>query len=221
MYYFSSMSNLLNRKFKYTFSNATVILVIINALVYFLTDVIGISISSVPIKMYLSMMPAAVRHGWIWQIFTYMFVHGNFTHLFFNMFGLLMFGLIIEKSIGTREFLLFYFLSGIISGLISYIIYALTGQWVVFLVGASGAIYALLFLYAVLFPTSRIMMFFLIPMKAPFAVLLFMGIELFSQLTGSSGGVAHLTHLAGIFAAWMYCLVRFKINPIKVWKNYL
>ena len=106
-------------------------------------------------------------------------------------------------------------------GVVSYVFYLLQGALAAVIIGASGSIYALLFLAAVLFPQARVLLFFFIPMKMPIAVMVFIAIELFDQIVGLNGGVAHLIHLSSIAVAWLYCLVRFRLNPIQVWKENL
>ena len=170
--------------------------------------------------MYLSLNPILFTdYRMIWQPLTYLFVHADFSHLFFNMFALLVFGMQLEKTIGSKEFLLFYFVSGLISGLLSFGVYKFVGADRVFLMGASGAIYALLFAYAVVFPRNRIYIWGLIPVPAPILVLIYAIIEITSELTGRNGGTAHLAHLFGFFAAFLYFIIRMRINPFKVWKN--
>jgi membrane associated rhomboid family serine protease len=162
-----------------------------------------------------------VRYKWLWQFVTYMFVHDprSMSHLLFNMLGLFFFGLNVERSIGSREFLLFYLLTGILSGVISFAVYYFTGGYYIFLMGASGAIYALLLAYAVIFPRSRIFIWGILPVPAPLLVLIYAGIALFIQFTGRGAGVAHLTHLAGFAVAWLYIRIRMGISPIHVWRN--
>jgi membrane associated rhomboid family serine protease len=84
--------------------------------------------------------------------------------------------------------------------------------------GASGAIYALLLAYAVIFPRSMIYIWGIIPVPSPLLVLIYGAISLFSQIMGG-GGVAHLAHLMGFVLAWIYFLARMGINPVKVWKD--
>ncbi len=211
----------LNKKFKYTYSNACIYLVLLNVLVFLLTNYTRISFKGLPLVYWISLVPSFVNRGWIWQFLTYMFVHGSFTHLFFNMFALIMFGRILERALGTREFLLFYFLCGILGGVVSYLFYLLQGVTNVAIMGASGSIYALLFLCAVIFPSSRLMLFFFIPIKMPYAVMIYIAIEVFSQVFGMANGVAHLIHLSCILIAWIYVMLRFRLNPIKVWKENL
>ena len=211
----------LNRKFKYTYSNASVYIILANLLVFFLCNYTDIGFRGMPLVYWLSMIPAYVSRGWVWQLVTYMFVHGSFMHLFFNMFALLMFGRVLEQYLGTREFLLFYFLCGILGGVVSSVFYIIQGARFAVILGASGSIYAMLFLAAVLFPRARIMLFFFIPMRMPIAVMVFIAIEVISQVYGLSNGVAHLIHLSCIGIAWLYVALRFRLNPIKIWRENL
>ena len=210
----------INKKFSYTYSNICVYIIMANVLVFIATQYLNIYFKGWPLKYWLGLVPSLVNKGCVWQFFTYMFVHGSYMHLFFNMFALLMFGRMLEYYLGTREFLLFYFVCGFLAGVISYVFYLIQGTQV-FIVGASGCIYALLFLCAVLFPTSRILLFFFIPMRMPIAVMFYIAIEVFSQVFGVNDGVAHLIHLSGIAVAWLYVMIRFRMNPIRIWKDNL
>lgn len=154
-----------------------------------------------------------------WQVFSYMFIHQDVSHIFFNMIGLLVFGLPLEKAIGSREFTLFYLVTGVLSGLFSFVLYKFTGQYRVFLLGASGAIYAVLFAYAVFFPRSIIYVWGLVPVPAPVMVLIYAIIELGSGFFGARSNVAHYTHLFGFLAAWLYFVIRMGVHPLKIWKN--
>ncbi len=206
--------SILNRRFKYSFHNVTLWLIGINVLVFLLTEFIY------PRSVYyLAMIPSFILNGYVWQFVTYMFVHGSFSHLFFNMLGLYIFGLVVERRVGSKEFLLFYLLTGTLSGIFSFGCYYLA-QTNVVLVGASGALYAVMLLFTVLFPYAIIYVFGLIPMRAPFLVAGYFVIELVSQLTGYGGNVAHLTHLAGLLFAFLYCVVRMRMNPFKEWRRH-
>jgi len=206
-------NTILNKKFRYTYTNVTLKLIIINVAVFLLTMLVPRSYG------YLAMVPVYIvyRH-WYWQVLTYMFVHGGFTHLLFNMLGLFIFGTPVERRIGSKEFLLFYLLTGVLSGVFSLISYVLAGTNVV-LVGASGAIYAILLAFAVLYPTARVFIFGILPVRAPVLVIGYTVLEIFNQITGSSQGVAHLTHLAGFAFAYLYFLFRLRINPIQEWRR--
>lgn len=155
----------------------------------------------------------------VYQLFTYMFMHANFGHLFFNMFALWMFGNTLENLWGSRRFLLFYMVCGIGAGLcqelVQYIQYATSlaqystvnmGGSIVTMdaylnmlttVGASGAIYGLLLAFGMTFPNSMIYLYFLFPIKAKWFVIGYAVIELVSGLTGV-GNVAHFAHLGGM-----------------------
>jgi len=126
----------------------------------------------------------------------------------------------VERRVGSKEFLMFYLLAGFFSGVVSFVSYLLAGTNVI-LVGASGAIYGVLLMFAVFYPYARIFVFGLIPVRAPLLVVLYTIIELYSQVFGSGGNVAHLTHLSGLLFAYLYCRIRMRINPIEVFKRTL
>ncbi len=204
-------SSIIRRPFRYTFFNATLILILVNVGVFLLTSLS----SRLQNILSLNVICVFVYH-FFWQPLSYMFTHANFQHLLFNMMGLLFFDLPIERTLGSREFLLFYFVCGILDGLISLALYYFLGFYTVFLLGASGAIYSLLLAYAVIFPRNRIFLFAIIPLPAPLLVALYAVIEFFSQFSASS--TAHFTHLTGFVLAWIYLYVRMGLNPIKIWR---
>ena len=214
-----SFSSKIRTPFRYEMWNVTLWLIIINIIVYFL------SVLQPALFSYLSLNVINViyKHAY-WQFFTYMFTHGNFQHVFFNMLGLFFFGFSVEKAIGSKEFLLFYLLSGIFCGLVSFAAYylsALSGNIMAYynsLLGASGAIYAVLLAYAVIFPRNMIFIFGILPLPAPILVIVYAVIDFGGQFIGSSN-VAHLAHLSGFVFAWFYFIVRMGINPWKVWKQ--
>lgn len=139
--------------------------------------------------------------GYVWQLFTYMFVHGGFGHLFWNMFVLWMFGMEIENYWGKREFYKFYFITGIGSGLVTLLFS--TGSRIP-VVGASGAIYGVLVAFAMLFPERQIYFYFLIPIKAKFFVAIMVVITFFSTLAPGTCNISHLTHLGGLAIGYLY-----------------
>ena len=155
----------------------------------------------------------------IYQLVTYMFMHGNFGHLFFNMFALWMFGNTLENIWGSKRFLLFYMVCGIGAGLcqelVQYIQYAASlaqyetvnmGGRIISMdsylnmmttVGASGAIYGLLLAFGMMFPDSRIYLYFLFPIKAKWFVIGYAVLELVLGFQGVDN-VAHFAHLGGM-----------------------
>ena len=163
------------------------------------------------------MIPGMVIHEHAyWQFVTYMFVHGSVWHLFSNMLGLYIFGSAVEREVGTREFVLFYFLTGTLSGIASFFAYLFTGTNAI-LLGASGALYAVMLLFSVIYPRAVIYLFGIMPIRAPVLVIIYFFMELFSQMGQYGGSVAHMTHLSGLVFAFLYCLIRLRIKPWRAW----
>ncbi|MGE5314054.1 MAG: rhomboid family intramembrane serine protease [Acidobacteriota bacterium] len=138
-----------------------------------------------------------------WQLFTYMFIHAGFTHLLFNMLALWMFGMELENTMGSRRFLLFYILCGLGGGLANLLIAPLFTS-VGPTVGASGAIYGVLLAFGMMFPDRLIFIYFFIPIKAKYFVILYMALEFIS--VGSMDGVAHFAHLGGALVGFIFLL---------------
>jgi membrane associated rhomboid family serine protease len=203
--------NLIKRPFRYRYDNVTLYLIAINILVFLAQQVFA----GRYIDYYIAVFPPAILNGWVWQFVTYMFAHGGISHLLFNMLALFIFGTQVERHLGSKEFLLYYLLTGVLAGVFSFLIYWFTGQFEVLLLGASGAIFAVQLAYAALFPNAVIYIWGILPLRAPVMVLTFTVIELVSSVTGFRSGVAHLTHLAGFGFGWLYFLFRFGINPWK------
>lgn len=153
-----------------------------------------------------------------WQILTHMFMHGGFWHIFFNMYSLLMFGSILERSLGTKKYLIFYFVTGLGAAALHtgvewlqarvFIANGIAQAYQQLLVtptlGASGAIYGVLIGFAMLYPQARLMLIFPpIPVKAKWLVIIFVAIELFLGINGFQEGVAHFAHLGGMLFGWL------------------
>ena len=207
-------NSIINRPFPYTFSSVTFYLIGINIIFYMIGYIYPRSV------FYTAMIPGLVlERFYIWQFITYMFTHGGLTHILFNMLGLFFFGMQVERRVGSHEFLLFYLLTGTLAGILSFIIYYFTGSYNVILLGASGAVFAVLFAFAVYFPNAQIYIMGIFPVKAPLLVIGYTVIELFSQMTSARLGVAHLTHLAGFGFAYLYFILRLGINPIDSFKH--
>lgn len=134
-----------------------------------------------------------------WQLFTYAFLHGGFNHLFFNMFALWMFGLPVEKVWGSRRFAEFYLVCILGAGLIQLLVQYISGS-VYPTIGASGAVFGLLLAYGVMWPNAKLfLIFFPVPIKAKWFVLIYGGAELIFGVTGAMPQVAHYAHLGGLF----------------------
>lgn len=151
-----------------------------------------------------------VRVGFeLWQVVTYGFLHGGFTHIAFNMFALWMFGGPVENALGARRYTFYYFVCVIGAACAQLVVihFFKPGDFYPTL-GASGGVFGLLLAFAIIYPTARIaLLFFPVPIPAPIAVLGYMAIELVLGITGTQEGVAHFAHLGG--AAAGFVLLRF------------
>lgn len=194
-------------------------LVIINVL-FFLATIAAETVLRIDLSDYLGLHYIGASDFQPYQLVTYMFMHGSFGHLFFNMFALWMFGNTLERIWGPNRFLLFYFVCGIGAGLaqelVQYIQYLTTLQGydnvriaanhiipmseylnMLTTVGASGAVYGILLAFGMMFPNSTIYIYFAIPLKAKWFVLIYGIIELFAGFT-SVDNVAHFAHVGGM-----------------------
>jgi membrane associated rhomboid family serine protease len=199
----------LRRPFRYANRNAAIWLIAINVVVFALEYIFP------RFSRFVILNPRAVLSGAVWQLLTYMFSHADLTHLLVNMLGLLFFGTQVEREMGTKEFVLYYLLTGFLAGLFSFVAYIAAGAYSVYLLGASGAVFAVLLAYATIYPQSEIYIWGIVPVRAPVMVIGYTVIELVSQLFSFRNSVAHLTHLAGFGFGWIYFLVRFGVNPAK------
>ena len=161
--------------------------------------------------------PSSPYFHW-WQVITHMFMHGGFFHIFFNMYTLFIFGVVVERIIGSRKFVLFYFICGLGAAALQIgtqylemqaFISAGATQSIAALkstptVGASGAIYGVLIGYAMLFPESKMTLIFPpVTLSAKWMVIIFAAIELFTGVLGWVDGVAHFAHLGGMLIGWL------------------
>jgi len=204
-------------------------LLIINVLAYLATLVLqmrGVDLTSL---LGLHFFLASDFH--IYQFLTYMFLHGSFTHILFNMFALWMFGSVIERVWGPRKFLFYYICCGIGAGftqeLVQYADYSIQGiaayqyvnaggvqmttnayinLWTT--IGASGAVYGILLAFGMIFPNERLFIIpFPFPIKAKWLIVGYVAIELFSAMSGPGDGVAHMAHLGGMLFGFL--LIRY------------
>jgi membrane associated rhomboid family serine protease len=151
---------------------------------------------------------AVLEHGAIWQIVTYMFMHGNLSHVFFNMLTLWLIGTELERMWGTKYFSKFYAFCGLGAGLTQILLGFIPGPigaqfYNQSTIGASGAIFGLLLAFALYFPTRPFLVFFIFPVQARYLVMILGGISLLFAL-GGGGGVAHTAHLGGLAAGYLY-----------------
>ena len=172
-------------------------LMIIMGIVFLLQMVVSNRISFT-----LGLVPILVwKKYFLWQLATYIFLHGGITHLLFNFLALWMFGGELESYWGSRKFLRYFLFCGIGAGICTVIF---TPYQFIPVIGASGAIYGILLAFGWLFPNRLIYIYFLFPIPAKYMVIIFGLIELFSSMEGTGGGVAHLTHLGGLLFGLFY-----------------
>jgi len=148
---------------------------------------------------------SVIKNFTIWQLVTYMFLHGDFWHIFFNMFVLWMFGIRLEGTWGTQEFLKYYFLTGVTAG-VANVLWNFGSP--IPTIGASGAIYGLLAAFALFYPDEPIYLYFLFPIRAKYFALILGVIEFLSAY--NHDGVAHIAHLGGMVAGFFYIKHRYR-----------
>jgi membrane associated rhomboid family serine protease len=200
----------------------TLNIIILNALVFFATLIN----EDFMIGTFGLFYPTSRFFHW-WQPLTHMFMHGGFWHIFFNMYTLFIFGIAVEKTIGSRKFLLFYLLCGLGAAALHLGVQAIRvsvymnqmaegvstaaaayGRLkMIPTVGASGAVYGVLLSYAFLYPQNRMMLIFPpISLSAKWMVTIFLAIELLTGVTGTADGIAHFAHLGGALVGWLLML---------------
>ena len=139
----------------------------------------------------------------MWQLVTYLFLHGGIWHLLVNMLTLWMFGIQLERDWGTRRFLKYYFICGIGAGVFDVALHAVLGDWGTRTIGASGAIMGLLLAFGVMYPNQTVLMNFLFPIKAKYLVMIYAAVELLTSL-GQNTGVSSIAHLGGMATGYIY-----------------
>jgi len=173
--------------------------------------------------------PASPLFRW-WQPLTHMFMHGGWWHILFNMYTLVMFGMVVERALGTKKFLILYFVAGFGAVVLHTGVEWLQAQslspnsaaYIDLLrtpvVGASGAIYGVLVAFAMLYPEARMTLIFPpVTLDAKWMVAIFIGIELLTGITGTQMGVAHFAHLGG--ALFGFLLVLYWRKRGELWRR--
>ncbi|MBQ7272868.1 MAG: rhomboid family intramembrane serine protease [Bacteroidales bacterium] len=166
--------------------------------------------------------PFATDFRW-WQPVTHMFMHDGFFHIFFNMYTLVMFGMVVERVLGTKRFLILYAITGfgavaLHTGVEFLQVQQLLKEYpgtnplyiynsIPHVLGASGAVYGVLVAFAMLYPQARMTLIFPpVTLDAKWMVIIFIGIELLTGITGTQMGVAHFAHLGGALFGWLAIL---------------
>ena len=194
--------------------SAVAILIMINVVVYLMQQ------SNPGFTDKFALTSISVRHGEVWRMVTCMFLHGNFWHIFFNMWMLFMFGNLLETRIGKTNFFILYFISGILGSLL-FVLFnwnpiMIMGSWTYMsCIGASGAVVGLSIGTAMFYPNMQIMLLFPpVPMKMKTFAIVFILLEIFLEYSkvdrGSFfGNVAHVAHLGGALGGYLYLKIFF------------
>lgn len=158
------------------------------------------------IVLYLGLSPEIiVERLWVWQLVTYLFLHGGPAHILFNMLGIWMFGVELERLWGTRQFLKYYAITGVGAGLTVLAVGILLGSQSVtykaITIGASGALYGLLVAFAFYYPDRPLLMFFLFPIPAKYFVMI---VGAMAFLSTPNQGVSETAHLGGLAIGYLY-----------------
>jgi membrane associated rhomboid family serine protease len=161
------------------------------------------------VTAWLGLVPGAVWPYRLHTLLTYAFLHGSVGHIFFNMLTLYFFGGDLDLFLGRKRFLTLYFGSALAGGVAALLLPANT-----MIIGASGAIYGLLVAYAVYFPQTEVLLWFVLPMKMWVLVALWVGISLFYSVFGAGGSIAHLAHLGGAVFGLAYTLRLWRPIPV-------
>lgn len=217
--YYSYNGNSSGRGFMGNVPVVTRNLIIINVIFYIATLIN----ENFMVTTFAMFYPTSQYFHW-WQVVTHMFMHGGFWHILFNMYALWMFGSVVERMIGEKKFLIFYFVCGLgaaalhtgveyleaqtymaelangsLTAATSYNMLKMTPT-----LGASGAIYGLILAYAMLFPQSRLTLLFPpVTLSAKWMVIIFAVLELLFGITGTNVSVAHFAHLGGMLFGWL------------------
>lgn len=174
-------------------------LILVNIIVFVLVELSGVKY---PLFQNFGMVPSMIwDHLKLWQLVTYMFLHANFMHILINMFVLWMFGSELENRWGRSEFLKYYFITGIGAGLITAIF---NFNSTIPVVGASGAIYGLLLAYGLMYPNRKVYVYFFIPVKMKFLVIMLAAVAFFASLSPGASPISHLTHLSGMVIGYIF-----------------
>ena len=169
-----------------------------------------------PITSNFALSAYGIRNLQLWRLVTYMFLHGGFWHLALNMWGLYLFGSLLERRMGSVNFLKLFFLSGIVGALL----------WLAFnwsspipCIGASGALFGVMVAAAMMYPNVMIMLLIPpIPLKLKTFVIIYALIESFSSITGFQGQIAHLVHLGGLVGGYFYMRFTYPKETYNVFK---
>ena len=196
------------------FTEAIKILISINFVIYVLQSLAGKE--DIFFRLFGLVPNVFISELMLWQPFTYMFFHAPYyssigiSHILLNMLGLWVFGRELEQAWGKSKFLKYYFLTGIGSGLITYLFQINSDNPVI---GASGAVYGILLAYGISFPNRMLYIWGLIPIRSIWLVVI-MGSIAFFGLLGRADGISHVTHISGMFIGYILLKKKWQLADI-------
>lgn len=198
-----------------TVTPAVKLLLIANIAVFVVQTLLGLA-TEYRLEYYFGLVPVLVLDElYIWQLFTYQFLHGGLFHILFNMLALWMFGCDLEQRWGSSFFLRYYFICVIGGGLLNTLFLPnQTGPSI----GASAGIYGILLAYGLIYPNRLVYLYFLFPIKMKHFVWIIGAIALYSAMTAGQSGIAHLAHLGGMVFGYLYLR---GAHPVDWVKDYL
>jgi len=186
-------------------------LLIVNVAVFFLQALVGDRVVDL-----FGLVPSLIwQKFYLWQLFTYQFLHGGLFHLLFNMLALWMFGCALERRWGSEFFLKYYFVSVVGGGILNTLF--VPGQLGPS-IGASAGVYGILLAFGLIYPNQIVYFYFLFPIKMKHFVWIIGAIAFYSSITSGQSGIAHLAHLGGMLFGYLYLRGG---NPWERWKLYL
>lgn len=179
-------------------------------------DVVNNTPAGNVINEYVSFIAPNFLKGYVWTVVTYMFFHGSLSHLFFNMLWLFFMGSEVERVLGTRQFLWFYLLCGVVGVLTNFLPYILFDRYVVSVIGASGAIMGVIVAFAMIDPDRKLFLFPIpFPISARALVFVFLALNLLSAAQGGTG-TSVATHLGGMATGYAFMKYRPRLSQWKL-----
>jgi len=194
----------------------TIVILVINVVV-FLLETSGGARAHQLFREYGAVSLEGIKHGYVWQLLTYQFMHGGWMHLILNSVGLFLFGRHMEMMLGQRTFLKLYLLSGIAGGVLQLLLGIISPRFAGPMVGASAGICGLVAAFSLLSPDSTIYISFILPLRAKYVLPLTIIFSLVMILTPSTDGVAHGAHLGGTLFGYAYLRWSMIFDPLFSW----
>jgi len=183
--------------------SATTLIVVVNVIAFILQNIMSRGFANT----YFALSVDGLRHGMIWQLISFQFMHANLMHLLGNCFAIYMFGRAVEETLGQKSFLTLYFASGVIGGLCQSLLLMLMRD-PVSVMGASAGAFGLTSAFAALFPESILLLFFILPMPAKYLLVLCAGLSVggivFPHAQFFGPNVAHAAHLGGMICGFVF-----------------